>query len=177
LFIDKFGNKTAMRFAIILGGINPLIWLLASPETYWIIYFEAVLSGIMWSGTNIVALNFVLAIAPTKRRQVYSGVYGAFTGVAMMTTMLLSGAFLPGAMDIGTLHLEPGQVLFGLTGLARLTAGIPLTWMENGNRFWCAILSYISAISPRSGSPGLQEFSTAGQGRFYLAPPSRIEYF
>ncbi len=130
IFIDKFGNKTAMRFAIILGGINPLIWLFATPETFWIIYLEAALSGIMWSGANIVALNFVLAIAPPKRRQVYSGVYGAFSGVAMMTTMLLSGAFLPKAMDITGLHLEPEQVLFALTGIARLTAEIPLTWIH-----------------------------------------------
>ncbi len=130
IFIDKFGNKTAMRFAIVLGCINPLIWLFATPSTYWIIYFEAAFSGIMWSGANIVALNFVLAIAPPKRRQVYSGVYGAFSGVAMMTTMLLSGAFLPRAMEIGGLHLEPEQVLFGLTGIARLTAEIPLTWIK-----------------------------------------------
>lgn len=130
IFIDKFGNKTAMRFAIILGGINPLIWLFATPETFWIIYLEAALSGIMWSGANIVALNFVLAIAPPKRRQVYSGVYGAFSGVAMMTTMLLSGAFLPKAMNIAGLPLEPEQVLFGITGVARLTAEIPLTWIH-----------------------------------------------
>ncbi len=130
LFIDRFGNKTAMRFAIVLGGINPLIWLLATPDTYWVVYFEAALSGIMWSGANIVAVNLVLAIAPVKKRQVYSGVYGAFSGVAMMTTMLLSGAFLPKAVDIGGFHLEPEQVLFALTGCARLTAEIPLSWIN-----------------------------------------------
>jgi len=130
LFIDKYGNKTAMRFAIILGGLNPLVWLLATPDRFWIVYLEAALSGVMWSGANIVAVNLVLSIAPKERKQAYSGVFGAFSGVAMMTTMMLSGIFLPKALDFGGFHLEPEQVLFGITGIARWTTQIPLTWIE-----------------------------------------------
>lgn len=129
-FIDTFGNKTAMRFAIILGGINPLIWVFLSPQIYWYVYIEAMTSGIMWSGANIIALNFVLSIAPEKYRQLYSGVYGAVTGIAMMITMMLSGIFLPKGMNVLGLSLSPEQVLFALTGFARWTAEIPLSWIE-----------------------------------------------
>lgn len=130
LLIDRFGNKAAMRVAIILGGINPLVWLFVDVHTSWILYFEAVTSGIMWSGANIVAMNFVLAIAPQDKRQVYSGILGAFSGTAMIVTMLLSGFLLPQALDVVGLHLEPEQVLFGITGTLRWTAHIPLGWVQ-----------------------------------------------
>jgi MFS family permease len=130
MIIDRFGNKAAMRIAIILGGINPLVWLFINANNTWILYLEAMTSGIMWSGTNIVAMNFVLAIAPSDRRQIYSGILGAFSGTAMIVTMLLSGFFLPRSMEILGLYLHPEQVLFGLTGLLRWTAHFPLSWVE-----------------------------------------------
>jgi hypothetical protein len=130
LVIDRFGNKTAMRVAIILGGINPLVWIFVGVQNSWIIYIEAITSGIMWSGANIIAVNFVLAIAPQEKRQIYSGIVGAFSGTAMIITMLMSGFLMPKALDIIGLHLEPEQVLFGITGLLRWTAHIPLGWVR-----------------------------------------------
>lgn len=130
ILIDRFGNKTAMRFAIVLGALNPMVWVFATPESHWFIYLEAATSGIMWSGAGIVATNFVLAVAPEGQRQVYSGMFGAFSGVAMMVTMLMSGAMLPPPIEILGFHLESEQVLFAITGLARWTAQIPLSWVH-----------------------------------------------
>ena len=130
LLIDQFGNKTAMRIAIVMGGINPIVWVFATPENHWFVYLEAATSGVMWAGAGIVATNFVLAVAPDSKRQIYSGVFGAFSGVAMMVTLLLSGAFLPSPMTVLGLHLQPEQVLFGLGGLLRWTTHIPLSWVH-----------------------------------------------
>jgi hypothetical protein len=44
--------------------------------------------------------------------------------------MLLSGFFLPGSVELFGLYLHPEQVLFGLTGLLRWTAHIPLSWVQ-----------------------------------------------
>ena len=126
-FIDSFGNRTAMRLIILLGGFNPMVWLFVTPRNYPLLYLEAITSGVMWAGAGLVATNFVLSIAPNARRQLYSGVSGAFSGIAMMTTMLVSGAFLPRHLEIGNIRLEPEQVLFGLTGIARWSAQIPLS--------------------------------------------------
>lgn len=128
--IDAYGNKTAMRLIILLGGFNPMVWLFVSAHNYPILYLEAVTSGIMWGGAGLVGTNFVLSVAPKERKQVYAGVSGAFSGVAMMTTMLISGAFLPHTLEIKGLHLEPEQVLFALTGIARWSAQIPLSWVH-----------------------------------------------
>jgi len=130
MIIDRFGNKAAMRVAIIMGGINPLVWLFVNAQSYGIVYVEAITSGIMWSAANIVAMNFVLAIAPKGKLQIYSGILGVFSGSAMMISMLLSGFLLPGSVELLGFHLEPEQVLFGLTGLMRWTAHIPLGWVQ-----------------------------------------------
>ncbi len=128
--IDRFGNKTAMRFALVLGGLNPLLWVLVTPQRYGLLFLEAASSGIMWSGAGIVATNFVLAVAPDDRRQVYAAVFGAFSGLAMMVSTLLSGVFLPAPLQVGPLRLEAEQVLFGLGGVARWSTQIPLSWIE-----------------------------------------------
>jgi len=144
MVIDRFGNKAAMRLAIILGGVNPLVWLFVNTHNSWILHMEAFTSGIMWSGTNIVAMNFVLSIAPRDGRQIYSGILGAFSGTAMIVTMLLSGILLPKYMSVLGMHLEPEQVLFGLTGLLRWTAHVPLSWVtEPKGQPFGALLYYI----------------------------------
>jgi hypothetical protein len=149
--IDANGNKTAMRLIIILGGFNPVVWLFVTPHNYPILYLEAITSGIMWAGAGLVATNFVLAIAPKERRQLYSGIAGAFSGIAMMTTMLASGALLPRHLEIYTIHLEPEQVLFALTGIARWSAQVPLTWVhEPGARPVSeAIAFFLREMKPR----------------------------
>lgn len=129
-FIDRFGNKTAMRIAVFLGGINPLIWLFATENSYWMLFVEAFFSGMMWSGAGIVATNFVLSISPESKRGIYSGIYGAVTGLSMMLTMLVSSIFTPKPMSFFGLELSSEQVLFGLTGIARWTAEIPLTFIK-----------------------------------------------
>jgi hypothetical protein len=125
--IDTHGNRSAMRIIILLGGFNPMVWLFVTPHNYPILYLEAITSGIMWAGAGLVATNFVLSIAPDERRQLYSGLSGAFAGVAMMITILASGAFLPRRLEIGNISLEPEQVLFGLSGLARWSTQLPLS--------------------------------------------------
>jgi MFS family permease len=125
-FIDRFGNKPAMVFAIILGTINPAVWLFASANNYWFLFLEAIIAGMMWSGTGVIITNLVLAVSPEGKQQIYSGMYSAITGLGMVVTMLMSGTFLPPPVELLGLHLLPEQVLFGLTSVLRLTAIIPL---------------------------------------------------
>ncbi len=129
-FIDLNGNKSAMKIAIVLGGINPMMWLFMSEGGYSIIWFEALISGFMWSGAGIVATNFVLSIAKKGSEQVYAGVYGAFCGLSMMFTTMLSGLLYPEPVTFLGLHLEPEQVIFGIGGVFRWTALIPLFFVQ-----------------------------------------------
>jgi MFS family permease len=149
--IDAYGNRTAMRIIIMFGGFNPMVWLFVTPQNYQVLYLEAITSGIMWAGAGLVATNFVLSIAPNDRKQLYSGVSGAFSGLAMMTTMLVSGLFLPQYLEIGGIHLQPEQVLFGLTGIARWSAQIPLSLVRDrkSRPVTEAIAFFLREIKPR----------------------------
>lgn len=125
-FIDRFGNKSAMKICVVLGGLNPMFWLFTSAGNYSILWFEALVSGFMWAGTGIVTTNFVLSIAEKGKEQVYSGLYAAVTGTAMMLTTLASGVFYPQELKFGIHVLEPEQVVFGIGGIMRWFALIPL---------------------------------------------------
>jgi len=129
-FIDRNGNKSAMKIAIFLSGINPSMWLFMNAQNYRIIWFEALLSGFMWAGAGIVATNFVLSIASKGREQVYAGIYGAVSGVGMMFTTLLSGILYPTSINIMGRHLEPEQIIFGIGAIIRWTAIIPLLFVH-----------------------------------------------
>ena len=104
--------------------------MFATKSSYWFIFIEAVGAGAAFAGSELILRNFVLSIAPPENRQIYSGVFGAFTGIAMTITMLLSGIFIPKPMEFFFLHLEPEQVLFGITGFARWTATFSLNWIS-----------------------------------------------
>ncbi len=129
-FIDRYGNKTAMKIAIVLGSINPALWCFVTRDSYWLLWVEAASSGFMWSGVGIINTNFVLSIAPREKRQVYSAIFWAFAGLWMMVSTILSGKFFPPAFEWGMISLEPEQVLFALTAILRLTAEIPLHWVQ-----------------------------------------------
>ncbi len=132
--IDRFGNKPCQAVCIVLGAINPALWLFAGPDGYGIVYAEAASSGVMWAGANIITTNFVLAVAPKEEAQAYSGMYQAVCGVAGMATAMLSAPAInlverlcgTGGMHWGALTVQPAQVLFVGTGVARLTALIPV---------------------------------------------------
>jgi MFS family permease len=128
-FIDRFGNKSAMKICVVLGGLNPLFWLFTSAGNYNILWFEGIISGFMWAGTGIITTNFVLSIAQKGKQQVYSGVYAALTGSAMMLSTLASGIFYPGTLDVGFRVLEPEQVIFGIGGFTRWLSFIPLLFV------------------------------------------------
>ena len=129
-FIDRFGNKTAMKICVLLGTINPLLWLFFTESSYSLIWLEGLSSGIMWSGANLVTFNFVLSISPRGKEQHWSAVYSAFTGLMMLVTIMLSGVLYPPKLTIGNFVLLPEQVLFCLTGVLRLTAEIPLYFVH-----------------------------------------------
>ena len=126
-FIDRYGNIAAMKLAIVIGSVVPLIWLFVTSHSIWILFLEAILSGSMWGCVGIVTANLVLAIAPANKAQIYSGLYGAFCGVGLIITMLASGIFMPSPMQIAGLSLHPMQVLFLITAFARFSALIPLS--------------------------------------------------
>ncbi|MCD4707328.1 MAG: MFS transporter [Candidatus Sabulitectum sp.] len=131
--IDRYGNIAAMKLAICIGTFVPLIWLFVTPSSLWIVFVESVISGSMWGCVGIVTANLVLAVAPKKKAQIYSGIYSACCGGGLIITMLASGIFMPAPLRIAGLSLHPMQVLFLITAFARFSALIPLSRVKEPN--------------------------------------------
>lgn len=142
-FIDKYGNRNAMKIAILLGGFNPQLWLLMHPYNYHVIWLEAISTGFMWAGAGVVATNFVLSVAPAEKHQIYSGIYGAFAGLGMMITALLSSQLLITDWQAGAIHWEAEQLLFSLGGIMRWTAIIPLLWIKEPRRMNLGLTTWL----------------------------------
>jgi MFS family permease len=132
-FIDRYGNIAAMKLAIGTGTVVPFVWLFVTADSLWMIYTESLLAGSMWGCVGIVTANLVLSIAPEDKAQIYSGLFGAFSGAGLIVTMLISGIFMPPALKIAGISLYPMQVLFLITALARFSALIPLSQVEEPN--------------------------------------------
>jgi len=162
-FIDRFGNISAMKLAICIGTVVPIIWLFVTPDSLWIIFIESVISGSMWGCVGIVTANLVLAVAPGEKVQAYSGIYGAICGAGMILTMLASGFFMPGPMVILGHSLHPMQVLFLITAVARFSSLLPLSRVEEPNsvpltavldqvRLWSKVRFLSLRVTVRAGN-------------------------
>ncbi len=133
-YIDRYGNKSAMQICVLFGAYNPLLWLFTAPGSYHILWLEALGSGFMWAGAGIVSTNFVLSIAPKRKEQSYSALYGAFTGIFMMGSSLASGIFFPKSLNLGFKSFEPEQLIFAIGGVMRLLTLVPLAFVKEKGR-------------------------------------------
>ncbi len=126
LAIDRVG----LRPVIVLNGIAtsliPFYWLVIRPETTWLIWGDAVLVGLFWSGFNLAALTMPLATAPARGGALFLGTFAALTGLALGISSI-AGGFVVGALDDGPhvllgLALTREQVVFVISGVLRLAA-------------------------------------------------------
>jgi len=122
--VDKIGNKPVMAIAIVLSGINPLFYVFAQAEWFWIIYIEAFGSAIMWSAATIVTSNFVLSVTPKDEKAMYIAVLALFSGGIGFITATTSGFvcdFIP-QFEFSWITFTNMQILFFIGALLRWSA-------------------------------------------------------
>ena len=128
--IDRFGNRPVLSMVVLLGGLYPFIWLFVSPTNYYLVFLEAVFSGIVWSGDGLGWFNLLLKIFPRQKVQVYAALFSAVSVLGSVLTSYLSGVLFP---HRGVFGLAPEQILFAVGGLARLSAFFPISKIEEHN--------------------------------------------
>ncbi len=124
--IDRFGNRTALKFVVIFGGVYPFLWLMASPHNLAPVFIEAVVSGVVWAGEGLVWFNLLLKIFPREKIEPYAAIFSSLSVLGSVATSYLSGALFPPAGFLG-LHFAPEQIIFAVGGLARMSAIIPVS--------------------------------------------------
>ncbi len=126
LAIDRVGLRPVILLNGIATALIPFYWLAIRPDTVWLVWGDALLVGLFWSGFNLAALTMPLATAPKRGGALFLGTFAALTGLAMGLSSILGG-FLVGALEDGPhvllgLSLTREQVVFAVSGVLRLAA-------------------------------------------------------
>jgi MFS family permease len=89
---DRFGNLTVLRTAAPLIGLVPLLWAVNHHPVF--LVCAQIFAGMLWSGFNLCALNFLYdAVTPAKRTRCIA-YFNAFNGIAMGLGGLSGGLIL-----------------------------------------------------------------------------------
>lgn len=112
---DRAGNVKMLQRSAFFIPLIPLLWLLT--DNFFILCFYEMLSGFIWAGFNLCALNFIYdAVSPAKRTRCLSYFY-LITGIALFLGASLGGLLaehLPKVLDSKIL------CLFLLSGVLRV---------------------------------------------------------
>ncbi|MCB0325261.1 MAG: MFS transporter [Bdellovibrionales bacterium] len=121
---DRFGSKQILNTCAYGVSVVPFLWFF-SPNPFYLCIVQAY-SGIVWSGYNLAAQNFMFdAVSPPKRARcmAYQNVVNG--GFVFLGSMLGGGlaTVLPKVIErFDTQHLAPSPflLLFGISGCLRL---------------------------------------------------------
>lgn len=127
---DKFGNKPVLLVCCIVIITLPFMWLILTPQNYWLILAINFIGGTVWPGVELTVMNMSIWLAPEKNRSMYIANYTLmFNVIGVAVAYLCGGAFMQVArpfFDALKLPFIMGQslnsfhVLFIISGLLRI---------------------------------------------------------
>lgn len=92
--IDKKGAQFTQLVAMAPICLHPLYWLAMRPDFVTPLWFDAVSSGIFWSGLNLATMSLLMEASPSGERASYMSLFNTCTGVAASLSALVGGALL-----------------------------------------------------------------------------------
>jgi MFS family permease len=126
LLIDRFGSKPVVALCAFGIAVIPMIWWFPRAGHLWILAFEAVYSGALWTGFNLAAFNIPIANSPRLRRTIYLAIFSVTTGLGFFAASILGGIL---AHSIVSFHWQLGpqtivnyHLIFALSTVLRLGA-------------------------------------------------------
>ncbi|OGN99888.1 MAG: hypothetical protein A2Y90_03595 [Chloroflexi bacterium RBG_13_52_12] len=111
---DKAGNIKVVRITSMILPVIPLLWL-GSTNIYYLIAANVV-SGFVWSGFGLSAVNFVYDASESGSRTKQIAIFNATDGVACCLGALIGGFLAPHLPELLGYHLRS---LFTLSGILR----------------------------------------------------------
>jgi MFS family permease len=126
--IDRFGSKPVLVFCALGIALVPMIWWIPRADSLWILWFEAVYSGALWTGFNLAVFTLPIASSPREGRTMYLAMFSVVTGVAFFTSSTAGGIL---AESWSHVHWSMGKqtvvnyhLLFALSSLLRAMAAV-----------------------------------------------------
>ena len=136
--VDRLGARPVLILCSFgIAGV-PAMWLLPTATFLWPLALEATLSGTLWAGHGIAAMDLTVRLSPRAERPFYLAVFAAAGGLGFAISSMLAGLLasrLPEHFDLLGGTWNNLHVLFLLSALARVVASIPaLRIQEPGAR-------------------------------------------
>jgi len=124
--VDRIGARPVLIFCSFGIAAVPAIWLFPTPDRLWPIAIEAVLSGFLWGGHAIAALDLTIGLAPRSGRPFYLAAFATAGGLGFGAASVLAGqlaTLAPAHFVMGGLEWTGIHILFFLSALGRLAGG------------------------------------------------------
>ena len=136
--VDRIGARPVLICCSFGISVVPAIWLLTSPDRLWPIAMEAVVSGFLWGGHGIAALDLTIGLAPRTGRPFYLAAFATAGGIGFGVASVLAGqlaTFAPAHFVLGGHEWTSIHILFFLSALGRLaSAGLAVRLHDPGAR-------------------------------------------
>ncbi|HZP37678.1 MAG TPA: MFS transporter [Methylomirabilota bacterium] len=124
--VDRIGARPVLIVCSFGIAAVPAIWLFPTPERLWPIAIEAVLSGFLWGGHGIAALDLTIGLAPRTGRPFYLAAFATAGGLGFGVASVLAGqlaTLAPAHFTLGGMEWTSIHILFLLSSLGRLAGG------------------------------------------------------
>lgn len=126
--IDRFGSKPVLVFCALGIAAVPLIWLVPRADSLWILWFEAVYSGALWTGFNLAVFTIPIANSPREGRTMYLAMFSVVTGIAFFASSTAGGILAESWSHVhwtmGKQTLVNYHLLFAISSLLRGMAAV-----------------------------------------------------
>src|SRR3989442_11826457 len=89
--VDRFGARPVLVVCSFGIAAVPAIWLFPTPAFLWPLALEAALSGALWGGHGLAAMDLTVDLSPAQARPFYVAVFAAASGVGFAAASVLAG--------------------------------------------------------------------------------------
>jgi MFS family permease len=129
---DRYGHRRVLIACMTGVLFLPWCWVITTPTTLWILFANAVISGIWWPGLVLAQSNRLMEQVPTEARGAYLALFGATTGIAYFGASSIAGGLADLLANIrwtlGPLQINNYQTLFIIGSLLRCS--VVLFWRK-----------------------------------------------
>lgn len=136
--VDRVGARPVLICCSFGISVVPAIWLFPTPERLWPIALEAVVSGFLWGGHGIAALDLSIGLAPRTGRPFYLAAFATAGGIGFGVASVLAGQLAtvaPAHFVLAGYGWTSIHILFFLSSLGRLvSAGLATRLHDPGAR-------------------------------------------
>lgn len=119
--IDRVGTQRVLVACSLVIALNPLIWLLPTPNHYWPVWCEAIFGGIFWTGFNQAAFIHPLLSLQKEERGYGLAVLNLATGVTQFLASIAGGLVMKA---VGSDLMFGYETLFIVSACLRGLAGL-----------------------------------------------------